>query len=106
MAASQRRRQEPCGERLGPRPRVRRQPTSRPPRHAHSRAHRYDWCGRHSGAELRRIDGYLVTREPELPLELGQATFRGSAWRQVGGPEPGGHGVWLALHDRPTVSPV
>jgi len=55
----------------------------------------------HSGAEfVQDLKGCLVTREPELPLELDSGHSGGLRGDQVGGPEPGGQRRVAALHDR------
>src|SRR5271169_4005054 len=53
----------------------------------------------HSGSQfVEDLKGCLVTREPELPLELDGRHAGGLAGDQVGGPEPDGQR--RALHDR------
>src|SRR3984893_10847349 len=55
----------------------------------------------HSGAQfVKDLKGCLVTREPELPLELDGRHAGGLAGDQVGGPEPRGQRRVAALHDR------
>ena len=55
----------------------------------------------HSGAQfVEDLKGCLVTREPELPLELDGRHAGGLAGDQVGGPEPDGQRRVAALHDR------
>jgi len=83
-------------------------PTSRPPRHAHSRAHRYDLG---AGGPFRRgvcagSERLSRNARARVAVGTGQRTFRGLRGDQVGGPEPGGQRRVAALHDRATVSPV
>jgi len=60
----------------------------------------------HSGAEfVQDLKGCLVTREPELPLELDSGHSGGLRGNQVGGPEPGGQRCVAALHDRADSQP-
>src|SRR6202050_1203515 len=55
----------------------------------------------HSGAQfVEDLKGCLVTREPELPLELDGRHAGGPAGDQIGGPEPDGQRRVAALHDR------
>ena len=55
----------------------------------------------HSGAQfVENLKGCLVTREPELPLELDGRHAGGLAGEQVGGPEPDEQRRVAALHDR------
>src|ERR1019366_9998066 len=55
----------------------------------------------HSGAQfVEDLKGCLVTREPELPLELDGRHAWGLACDEVGGPEPSGQRRVAALHDR------
>ena len=53
----------------------------------------------HSGTQfVEDLKGCLVTREPELPLELDGRYAGGLAGDQVGGPEPDGQRRVAALH--------
>ena len=55
----------------------------------------------HSGAQfVKDLKRCLVTREPELPLELDGRHTGGLAGDQVSGPEPSGQRRVAALHDR------
>ena len=55
----------------------------------------------HSGAEfVQDLKGCLVTREPELPLELDGRHAWGLARDEVSSPEPCGQWRVAALHDR------
>ena len=61
----------------------------------------------HSGAQfVKDLKGCLVTREPELPLELDGRHAGGLAGDQVGAQNQMDNGVWLRSMTVPTVSPV